>query len=238
MEKDLALTRTVVVFDSTNNTKYEFKTDSTKWSDIVNLATAGGVVLKNKKAICRSNQSTLELPDADIPEGDQIIFLTPAKQNSGSDKELDTMSYVDLRRAAKGLPGYEKLGGNPTKDELKKVIKASYKEVKPKAKKEAVVKLKEKAKETAPNLEQKVADLEQMVLTQNVNLANFITQMKSAFTTAEANLNSVISFEKLPKNVSTSTNTSSTTVSKKVSNINVNLSEAELAAEMRKLGIK
>lgn len=234
MEKDLALTRTVVVFDSTNNTKYEFKTNSTKWSDIVDLATAGGVVLKNKKAILRENSSTLELPNADIPEGDQVIYLTPAKQNSGS-KDVEIMSYVDLRRAAKGLPGYEKLGGNPTKDELKKVIKASYKDEKPKAKKEAIINLKKKANETAPALEQKVAELEQMVLIQNVNLVNFITSMKEAFTNAEASLGNSIVLQSSSKTVDKPV-TYKKAADKPV--ISVNLTEEELAADMRKLGIK
>jgi hypothetical protein len=239
MEKDLALTRTVVIFDSTNNTKYEFKTNSTKWADVVELAKAGGVNLNNKKAILRENSSTLELPNADIPEGDQIIYLTPSKQNSGS-KDLEVMSYVDLRRAAKGLPGSEKLGSNPTKDELKKVIKASYKDEKPKAKKEAVVNLKKKADETAPDLAQKVADLEQMVLTQNVNLANFITTMKTAILATEANMNAVISFEQLPKTGTITSSSSSKVVTdtKKVKPpVDINMSESELAAEARKLGI-
>jgi len=177
--------RKIVVFDPTGPRKFEYLTSSSKWSDIASLLREEGVDMNKMEGTIKSTGNTLKLPEAQIPDGDQIIFLTLTKQSSGGVKEdFDSMSYNDLRRAAKELPEFEKLTpterSSPSKDLLLKILKGTkaFKEAKPKEKKEVVKNYVKKAKETAPNLEERVKSLEEIVMRNDQVLYTLLFNIK------------------------------------------------------------
>lgn len=230
LDKELvSANRTITIYDGVTNKIQKIETSSQKWSEIsqmIDLTDLDGrpIDLSKRKAVLRSTNGILELPDALIPAGDQVIFLGAAKQASGS-KDFDSMKYPELRRAAKGLPGYDALGSNPTRTELLKVLKSNpeLKAAKPKAKKEVVEKIKQKAVETTPDLETEVNSLKQLVLQQNVIFGKFLNEMSNL----NKEFNSKVTVVK-----QTPVQLDNTTFN------NTPVKDEDLAAEFKKLGLK
>ena len=152
--------RKVTIFDSATNFLKTYETATTSWSDIVALLTADGFSLKDKDAILGSTKGHLVLPEAQIPTGDQKIFTVQAKMKSGAVDKFKDMTYLELRRACKGL----ETGSSPTKISLIKLLEQSsgIKATKSiKAKKEIMNTVKRKVVDSTPLLEERITALEQ-----------------------------------------------------------------------------
>jgi hypothetical protein len=123
---ELARLRTVLVYNQPKQKFESFQTSTDKWADIAELIKNSTELevdnLNNMRAVLQSNQSTLELPNATIPnDSDQKIFLFEAKVKSGAGGKVKSMleglKYNDLRKLAKekGIVG---LGSNPVREDL------------------------------------------------------------------------------------------------------------------------
>jgi hypothetical protein len=123
---ELQKLRTVLVYNQPKQKFESFQTATDKWSDIADLIKNSTTLevdnINNMRAVLQSNQSTLELPNATIPnDTDQKIFLFEAKVKSGAGSKvkdmLEALGYNELRRLAKenGISG---LGSNPAKNDL------------------------------------------------------------------------------------------------------------------------
>ena len=154
-------TRKITVFDLAANFNKVYDTNTTSWSDVAAMVEADGHSLDNKSAILGSSKAHLVLPDANIPEGEQRIFLVQKKMDSGA-KAFSDMSYLELRRACVGMD----TGSNPTKTQLVKLLsdKSGYKATKKlKEKKAIVTTVKKKVVESSPVLEDRINMLEQKI---------------------------------------------------------------------------
>ena len=152
-------TRKITVFDLAANFNKVYDTNTTSWSDVAAMVEADGHSLDNKSAILGSSKAHLVLPDANIPEGEQRIFLVQKKMDSGA-KAFSDMTYLELRRACKGMD----TGSNPTKTSLVKLLTtgSKYKETKKlKEKKAIVAKVKKQVADSSPVLKDRVDMLEQ-----------------------------------------------------------------------------
>jgi hypothetical protein len=122
--------RTILVYNQPKQKVDQFETESNKWADVVELIKASKELdvrdINSMRAVVSSTQVTLELPNAEIPDGDQKIFLFEAKVKSGAKvREVSvysTMSFTDLRRLAKDKGVAGSLGSNPKKDDLIKAL--------------------------------------------------------------------------------------------------------------------
>jgi hypothetical protein len=120
--------RKILVYNQPKQKFVVIETSSTKWSEIAELIKASTELeirnLDSMRAVVSSTQVTLELPNAEVPDGDQKIFLFEAKVKSGAKATsvYSEMSFTDLRRLAKekGIGG--SLGSNPSKADLVKAL--------------------------------------------------------------------------------------------------------------------
>lgn len=176
---ELQTLRTVQVYDGVTSENVAIQTAFDKWTDIAPLITEAfgrDIDLSKREAVLKSTKGILKFPDALVPPGDQIIFLVQAKMKSGVEKAVKAfsdMSYNELRRAYKAVREADEtlpsLGGNPESSTLIKALEGAtgIKNIKTttkvgKVKKEEIVKLvKTLAKDTEPNLAERVLSLEQ-----------------------------------------------------------------------------
>lgn len=158
--------REILVYDNASAVFKIYKTSTTKWADVVELLKKDNLNISGKDAVLQSSKGHLVLPDAEIPEGNQKIFLVQTKQSSGATKitkAFKSMTFLELRRAATGMDG---VGSNPTKEHLITLLEKStgIKEVKSlKTKKEIVKVVKQKAVDNTPDLTQRVEAMEQIL---------------------------------------------------------------------------
>jgi len=159
--------RVIQVYNSTNAQVTNITCSSNKWSDIAAELEKTGLDLTNKKAVLGSTKGTLELPDALIPEGNQIIYLVQSKMKSGATKlkGYEGLTYNELRNAfkiAKEKHNLASLGGNPTRSELISSLESVHKLKGSKAVKRAekVKTIREEATKGAPNLEERIVGME------------------------------------------------------------------------------
>jgi len=78
-------TRKITVLSTKTNGegRKEVMTDAATWGQLKVAIEAAGLSTADMKATVRSTKNSLDRDDAEIPAGDQVIFLTPAKVKSG-----------------------------------------------------------------------------------------------------------------------------------------------------------
>ena len=74
---------TVLSTKTNGSGRKEIMTDAATWGELKTAIEAEGLDTTDMKASVRSNKVTLDNDGAEVPAGDQIIFLTPAKVKSG-----------------------------------------------------------------------------------------------------------------------------------------------------------
>lgn len=159
-----------------NGQAINIATNSTKWSEIVPLIQnhEDGFDLLGKKAVLGSSKGILQLPDAEIPLGNQAIFLVQDKMKSGVEKAtkpFEDLSYVDLRRLVRDKGLNEGLGSNPTRKVLIEILNTStkIKEIKgstkvAKEQKVAIIKqVNERVVELTPDVSERIQYLEDII---------------------------------------------------------------------------
>lgn len=141
------------------------------WKELKVDLLAANISLTNTKALLKSNKSTLEVDDALVPTGDQILYLFEEKVKSGMD--YSTMTYNQLRSEASKrglLAGKASMGKAETIALLKKDDKKSSKKSASAPAPKAKVEKKEASKPVEKVTRQKVVkeveiNLEEQILT-------------------------------------------------------------------------
>lgn len=100
--------RQVVIKDTTSNTKSTHMIEAATYGE---LQSELGVDYSDNKVIVREGRQTLELKDANLPEGSFHLYVMPKKTKAGSytfpaTTNWDDLGHNDLRAACKerGLP--------------------------------------------------------------------------------------------------------------------------------------
>jgi hypothetical protein len=164
--------RTVQIYDGVTGETITVETGATKWSDIIPLIEEADMSLHNRKAVLRSTKGILQLPDALVPEGNQVIYLVQDKMKSGATKDFENLKYNELRKEVAKLretnPDIPAIGSNPkTKDLIAILTKyTGLSEVKGTSKvakekrKEIKEKVEKSVKENTPDLLERIEALE------------------------------------------------------------------------------
>lgn len=104
------------------------ESDATTWGDLQTALMDAGININNMTATLSPSNVALQRGDAQLPEGDLIIFMNPTKVSAGNDEEvvgdigsteitcISVLSYNLLRSHASscGIP----LKGKLTKDDI------------------------------------------------------------------------------------------------------------------------
>jgi hypothetical protein len=122
----LKLTREILVSNQPKQKFKIFQTAITRWAELADLIKNDPDLdidnINSMRAVISSTQSTLELPNALIPDGAQKIFLFEGKVKSGVTKNkisvYDNKSYLDLRRLVKEKGLSSGVGSNPSREDL------------------------------------------------------------------------------------------------------------------------
>lgn len=122
--------RTILVYNQPKQKAANIVFDGTKWAEfaklIENHADLEVSSVSTYQAVLASSQLTLEFPAAEIPDGDQKIFLYEKKVKSGATKATkpvttsayDGMKYNELRTLVKEKGLGAGLSSSPTREAL------------------------------------------------------------------------------------------------------------------------
>lgn len=131
LSKSASLTttgRTILVYNQPKQRAANIVFDGTKWAEfaklIENHADLQVSSVNTYQAVLASSQLTLEFPAAEIPDGDQKIFLYEKKVKSGAvakpvtKSAYDGMKYNELRTLVKEKGLGAGLSSSPTREAL------------------------------------------------------------------------------------------------------------------------
>lgn len=246
MESNIATTNRIIqIYNSANGELHDIETNSEKWAEVSAIVREKtNINLSEMKAVLGSTEGVLELPNAVIPPGNQMIYLVKAKMKSGADKSFVDMGYNDLRaeykKAREKNSELPSLGANPKREDLINNLQDYYntKSLKPKAKKELVTKVKAEAKESykksESELDSRVEALENILGTIIEKGGEFFDSLRGIKTDKSKKV--VINNEDKIENTSSKLITNNL-VANPIPNITVKKTKAEAAEEFRKLGI-
>lgn len=89
--------RKVLVFSTKSNTTTPVETSATNWGELSTYLTQKGLYnASGMKAIVKETKTTLELKEANLPEGNFVLYLIPVKNESGAEvvEADDLMEYI------------------------------------------------------------------------------------------------------------------------------------------------
>lgn len=75
--------RKVTIVSTKFSGNKEVMSDASNWGELKAHIESAGISLANMKAVRRDTSNTLESNNAELPTGDFVLFLTPAKVKSG-----------------------------------------------------------------------------------------------------------------------------------------------------------
>jgi len=119
--------RTILVYNQPKQKAANIVFNGTKWAEFAKLIETHADLevssVNTYQAVLASSQLTLEFPAAEIPEGDQKIFLYEKKVKSGASKPIttspyDSMKYNELRTLIKEKGLGQGLSSSPTRKDL------------------------------------------------------------------------------------------------------------------------
>lgn len=120
--------RTILVYNQPKQKAANIVFNGTKWAEFAKLIEAHSDLevssVNTYQAVLASSQLTLEFPAAEIPEGDQKIFLYEKKVKSGAvakpvtTSPYDGMKYNELRTLVKEKGLGAGLSSSPTREAL------------------------------------------------------------------------------------------------------------------------
>ena len=94
--------RIIKIFSTRSNKEIEIKTSATTWGQLkIDAQNQKHVDFSGLKAMENVNRTTLENPEASLPEGEFTVFLAPQKTKSGQIRNFSGFSFKELRQVVK-----------------------------------------------------------------------------------------------------------------------------------------
>lgn len=101
---------TITVVNSSINKKKTIQSNATSWEALKEELEAQDLSRGDVKAVIKENSCSLDLPTAEIPEGEITLFIVPKKSKAGDDYE--NLGFQELRTECSKRDSIEGVGGN------------------------------------------------------------------------------------------------------------------------------
>lgn len=90
--------RTIIVSDNGGATLKKVESSATTWADVQSDLAANGINVSGKKAIVGNTNTTLELPEAQLPSGNFTLFLMPVQVKAGAMSYAEAKTFLKEKR--------------------------------------------------------------------------------------------------------------------------------------------